>query len=253
MADAPANAQSESRSGMTNVLAVSVFWGSAGGLILISLAVIVAAALGSPETGKASEKVFSAVFPLFGTWVGTVLAFFFSRQNFESANQSMQGVVDRLSPDDRLRATPVKDAMISRDKMVVVTVTGDDDGTVSVADLRSKLTATVTRVPVLNDNGTARYIVHESVIYRYIADHPPTADGTLANLVQDAAIGPMLKRFAYVAVNGTLADAKRNMEALAGAQDVFVTDDGTETKEVRGWLTNVDIQKNIDLGRTATT
>jgi hypothetical protein len=29
-------------------------------------------------------------------------------------------------------------------------------------------------------------------------------------------------------VTANLADAKRNMEALAGAQDVFVTDDGSQ-------------------------
>jgi hypothetical protein len=245
MPDPTIDVEAAARTKVTNVLALSVFWGALIGVVLISFALIAAAALGAKDSTSASEKVFAALVPLFGTWVGTILAFYFSRQNFEAANQSLQNIVNRLSPDDRLRLTPVKDAMIPRDKMVVIVVSNNNDAAITVADLRSKLTATVTRLPVLNDNGTARYIVHESMIYRYIAEH--TGDGTLADIVQRPEIGQMIKRFGFVSLTGSLADAKRNMEAISGAQDVFVTDDGTESKEVRGWLTNVDVQKNIDL------
>src|SRR5215469_7323622 len=118
MPDPTTDAESVARSKVTNVLALSVFWGSLIGLVSVSFALIAAAALGAKDTTTASERVFAALVPLFGTWVGTILAFFFTRQNFEVANQSLQNVVSRLSPDDRLRLTPVKDAMISRDKMV---------------------------------------------------------------------------------------------------------------------------------------
>jgi hypothetical protein len=39
------------------------------------------------------DKVFSALVPLFGTWAGTILAFYFARENFDSANQSVQRLV----------------------------------------------------------------------------------------------------------------------------------------------------------------
>jgi len=55
------------------------------------------------------------------------------------------------------------------------------------------------------------------------------------------------KKIGYVQRTGTLADAKAAMEAVPGAQDVFVTDTGDHTGRVVGWLTDVDISQNIEL------
>jgi hypothetical protein len=252
-----------SASAVIDKLAQTVFWVSTVGLLVVSIAVIVASLpFANTPTGNAAgiaaEKVFSAIVPLFGTWVGAIIAHYFSRENFKSASDSVQQMAARISPDDQLRATPVKSAMIPRDKMVAETVTGNDDAGVSFASLRSKLTPTVTRVPILNNNGTARYVVHESLIYRYIADNSSAGafnpqQHNLANLVQHATIGPMLNQFGFVSLEGSLADAKKAMEDIQGAQDVFVTQDGQRTQEVLGWLTNVDIQKNIDISKAQST
>jgi hypothetical protein len=42
---------------------------------------------------QGSTLIFNALLPLAGTWVGTVIAYYFSSKNFETANQSMQRVV----------------------------------------------------------------------------------------------------------------------------------------------------------------
>ena len=36
-------------------------------------------------TGGLNEKVFFALLPMFGTWIGTVIAFYFGKENFNAA------------------------------------------------------------------------------------------------------------------------------------------------------------------------
>src|SRR5215216_1658496 len=58
-----------------------------------------------------AQNVFNAVLPLFGTWVGTVLAYYFSRENFAAASDSTQQLVRDLK-EERLNSTLVADVMI---------------------------------------------------------------------------------------------------------------------------------------------
>ncbi len=78
------------------------------GLIGLAIAVIgLAAADARPD---ATNDVFNALLPLLGTWVGTVLAFYFSRENFKSAQESVRHLAERLTPQERLRRVPVAEA-----------------------------------------------------------------------------------------------------------------------------------------------
>ncbi len=47
----------------------------------------------------------------------------------------------------------------------------------------------------------------------------------------------------FVAVTGSLADAKRAMESIEGSQDVMVTASGQYSEAIIGWITNVEIVK----------
>jgi hypothetical protein len=137
--------------------------------------------------------------------------------------------------------------MIPRDKMVAA----NNDAAVSFVALQTVLATPVSRIPVLNDDKSARYIIHESQLYKFVAQNSTQGAFTPANhhlgqLATDAAIGPKIKALAYVRVDATLADAKAEMERAPGAQDVIVTQDGTPRQPVLGWLTNVDIGKNLD-------
>ena len=65
-------------------LAMKIVAGSIGILLFISASVIaVNVAYGKPDAvADISRMVFSAILPLVGTWVGTVLAYYFSKDNF---------------------------------------------------------------------------------------------------------------------------------------------------------------------------
>src|SRR5262249_3880302 len=117
------------------------------------------------------DKIFAALIPLFGTWVGTILTFYFTRENFDAANRNMQQMVKQLTPDERLKAIDVRTAMIPRNKMVVQIVGNDSDTSVRFDALQGLLKPPVTRIPVLNADESARYVLHESMIYKYVAEH----------------------------------------------------------------------------------
>jgi hypothetical protein len=219
-------------------------------LILSVVGVLLISTLIISLDHDSADKVFSAIIPLFGTWVGTVLAFYFSKENFESASRSLHQAIASLSDDEKLKAKPIKEAMIARAKMSVIVMQGDDDRSVDLPSLQSKLGPNITRIPVLNANESVRYVLHESLIYKFVSEKSGAGafdpkQFSLADLVSHATIGPQLTLYGIIRIDGTLADAKQAMEKIPGAQDVFVTQSGTKSDPVQGWLTNVDITKNI--------
>lgn len=58
------------------------------------------------------KDVLTIVLPLIGTWVGTVLAFYFSRENFVAAARQTADLVRQLTPEQRLQGIPVTEAML---------------------------------------------------------------------------------------------------------------------------------------------
>jgi hypothetical protein len=59
-------------------------WGLAIGVTIISIAAVtlLARIIISRGTDTAAENVLNSVLPLLGTWVGTILAYYFSKENF---------------------------------------------------------------------------------------------------------------------------------------------------------------------------
>jgi hypothetical protein len=100
-----------------------------------------------------------------------------------------------------------------------------------------------TRVPVLGDGGKARYIIHRSMIDRFIAKYAMSGKSVgelkLADLLNEADMKELFAHsFAIVAPETRLSDAKIKMNEIKDAQDVLVTQDGTSETAVLGWLTN---------------
>src|SRR5690242_16592162 len=75
---------------------------SAGTIGSVALIALIGAALnGAVRFSRTTELIFNALLPLLGTWVGTVLAYYFSKQNFESATNSVQRMAE-LSAEQKL-------------------------------------------------------------------------------------------------------------------------------------------------------
>jgi hypothetical protein len=214
----------------------------------ISLVAIVAIWVGTQATGDNRNlvmTVFNALIPMFGTWVGTVIAFYFSRENFATAAKATRELVSQLG-DDALKQISVKDAWIPVTAIEAVTVDDAKEDTVLVSDIHAKLSSKVSRVPVWNQNKVGRYVIHESMIYKFMAEQNNKA-ATLRDFLGFATSGTTMKnivsKIGWVSPNATLGDAKEKMQSIPDCQDVFVTASGAMTEPVLGWITNADIAR----------
>lgn len=197
------------------------------------------------------QNIFNAVVPLIGTWIGTVITFYFTRENFEAANRSMQNVITNLTPQQKLQSKNVKDIMLSEDKATTVSLAaGGSDADIKLSDLNSLLNQTITRIPILEHDKVKRYIIHNSVITRYFTDNrsdPHLDSKTLADLISNPSVKAMVEKIGFVGINATMADAKAAMDAIPGCQDVFVTETGQADTPVRGFIMNTHIARCAEL------
>jgi len=215
-------------------------------LSLIGVVVLAVVIITSKTEQPQANLVLTSVLPLIGTWVGTVLAFYFSKASLETATQSVATIARQLSPEDKLKSKPVKEAMIARAQMHI-----EQPG----FNLRAALTWLTAenrgRVPVLDANDLPQFVVHRSVIDQFLAKnalaaHPVDPNTlTLTELLADTDLGPQIRdSFGLVAENATLGDAKTSMDASQFRQDVFITKTGMRTEPVLGWITNIILEDN---------
>jgi len=115
--------------------------------------------------------VMSSLLPLWGTWVGTVLAYYYSGANFEAASKSTQ---ELLSLDKKLASIPARQVMIPRSKIFPMTIKpGPKPEATLIADIRSEMASKdVQRMPVLYPDDIALYMIHLSTLDRFLAARP---------------------------------------------------------------------------------
>lgn len=110
--------------------------------------------------------------PLLGAWVGTVLACYFSRENYVAATENNAALLG-LTLEQRLQAIQAKSAMIPIAEAGVLK-TDKDDGNIKLKD--DILDGVVgksgrNRVPILGADGVVRYVLHRSMIDRFFGEH----------------------------------------------------------------------------------
>ncbi len=229
---------------LRDTLAIGITLTSIIGVIILSLIVIM-----KDESGANINMVFTAVLPLMGSWIGTVLAYYFSKDNFEAATRSVSEMARNMTPQEKLKSTPVKDQMIKRDQMfykksplaglMLVDVLDELDG------------GEWSRLPILNNNDQIEFLIHRSDIDHYMAQrlrrYPATdlSALTLQDMLNEYA--NLESNFGIVSENSTLADARTVMGQIPDCKDVFVTKNGNLNEEVLGWITNAIIVKNAQV------
>lgn len=215
-----------------------------------------------------TQLLLTALLPLFGAWVGTVLAYYFSREGFESASRAQLQLMKQLPLIERLRQFRVSDRMVPRERMDVLCLNEEQVASPESVALQKLLDVlkkrTVTRLPILGPRGEFFCLVHNSLKDRFIAAKAVdlAANGEVVKLAElrladllampndggDATtyptFGDLAKRaVAFACADKTLADAKEAMDHISGCQDVFVTRTGAPEEPVLGWLTNVEFAK----------
>jgi hypothetical protein len=220
----------------------------AGGTIAaISALTLGGAAMnGAKSFAATSQVLFNALLPLLGTWIGTVLAYYFSRKNFESASQSVERMVT-LTVDQKLGSLAVDKEMLRPEQITVQRIPpGKTAREVPLSEIRTKLGGRITRMPIVDERGVVQYILHQSGLFKFMADKALAGGSniaalTLQDLIEDAELKEWVTNIVYVPETATVAEAKKRMEDQRRCQDLIVTRSGNKDEPMRGWMTNVDI------------
>jgi hypothetical protein len=200
------------------------------------------------------QYVFGALLPLWGTWIGTVLAYYYSKQNFESANASVRQLVDKVTSEKKLDSIKAADVMIVKKDLIAQTIADGQAGRAAIklkADGLDYLAKNnIKRVILLNDKAVAQYAIHREIISLFIATQ------TTGKALEDLTLDDMFTHgsneikaiftngMGFISKDATLLAAKNIMTQNKSCQDVFVTQTGDAAEPVLGWITNVTIAAN---------
>jgi hypothetical protein len=193
----------------------------------------------SNNAAETSELVFTSVLPILGTWVGTVLAFYFARENLEAATSST------LALTGRDRATPVTQVMIREADITAFDLAGRDPSSVKLSEVRARMRDVdppSRRLPIRNAQRAVLYVIHDSTLAAFAESQSKTleqiADMTIGDLVKNADMRQLIEAIGFVSETADIAEARRVMSSIDKCNDVFVTPGGNKEERAIGWLTN---------------
>lgn len=149
------------------------------------------------------------------------------------------------------RAVPVTSRMIPISDFFYKILDESNSKLLKLKELIQELDSRgLNRLPIFNEKGHPKYIVHRSMIDKFIVKQVLSSLGdpkdlTLESLFSDKEMKDMFeKTFVVVKRQATLEEAKKAMLDTPGCSDIFVTTEGNLNEPVLGWLTNVDITRN---------
>ena len=217
-------------------LAFGIVGVSIVGIVILATVAIWLADENRPEM---SRLVFSAVLPLLGTWVGTVLAFYFARENLQAATEST------LALAGREMAVPVSRVMIPEADFIAYDLgTSEDVNAVPLAAVHAKMgeiSPPSRRLPIRDVSGAVLYVIHDSTLTAFAESQGQASvaiDKVLGDMLAVPEFMELIEAIGFVHENATVADARRVMGSTKNCNDVFVTSTGKRDERAVGWLTN---------------
>lgn len=200
------------------------------------------------------KDILTIILPLVGTWVGTVLAFYFSRENFVAAAKQTSDLVRQLTPEQRLQSIAVTEAMLDMTSSTTLKLTlakPEDAAKLKVkADVVEALLEKNkrNRLPIVDEAGRILYVLHRSYIDKFLVNRAEAggtqlADATLQELLANDELKTVFQAFAVVGKDARLIAVKQAMDGNSNCSDAFVTEDGTKGSKAIGWITNIIVQE----------
>ncbi|MCR2824947.1 hypothetical protein [Microbacterium sp. zg.Y909] len=196
-----------------------------------------------------ARLIFAAVLPLFGTWIGTVLAFYFAKENLQAASDTTLKTLEMSGTFTQ--ETKVKDVMTPLALISPLRRVPDKAAAGSVA-LRGLYQAMKdsknSRVPIITNGDIVLMVVHEPDIDKFAqlegVKSAELADSeTIATLRGNEDLKRAVDTFSAVGEGATLGEAREAMNRVPGSKDVFVTSNGKSSGKILGWLTNSDLAR----------
>lgn len=224
-------------------------------ILIGSLAVIVAVGTVAIvlKPAENSITIFNMILPMVATWVGTILAFYFGRENFEAASKQVQNMANKMSkePSGAMLVTAVMKPF--EDMIYYQMEAGKSEADITIEALQKKLALKdkASRIPIVDENKVLKYMIHESSMDKYLASGKAKTDNLKLFFdwwMKEYSVEFIFnKAFIIVPEKTSLNDANEKMEQLPYCRDVFVTRGGTPQEPVIGWLSNITLLKFLEV------
>jgi hypothetical protein len=223
-------------------------------LVLTMALMIIFTSLATDAHPKVKESidtlllgVFGSVLPILATWVGTVIAFYFTNESYRQAAEATAAATASLRPS----GPKVTERMIPYDKIGKIEVDRQAARAVRIVDIEALMKEPVTRLVLFDATTRSPIFVIRRKLYPsewLDADGKLAVDADEAPVVGDVTVQDYLNGngganandaalFGFVAPGATLEEARLVMREIHGA-DVFVTLTGQKTEQALGWLTD---------------
>jgi len=211
-------------------------WIVTAGLIVVVLFGILVIYSGKED---AAQWAFTGVVPLLASWIGTVLAFYFGRENFETATKYMLSLSKETLDD-----IPVENMMISEKTMVYLKMNDSQTNEVwgnkklkEIIDFFTKVRKD--RIPILSDDGllTPKYILHLHKLTE--ADNKEQTLFDFLNQHKEKFRFKTENGFITVKASTSLEKANKSRTNQSNCKDIFVTENGASNGKVIGWVTDI--------------
>ncbi len=218
---------------------------------IVGIALVAGVAIVFSDTRpQTTQMVFTAVVPLLASWVGAVIAYYFSSESMDAATRNVK---ELMPVEEKLKAIPVTKVMIKLSEMAKFKY----DDAQKVQDILTTLKATGKgeRLPFLDNKNYPIYMLHKSALDSALVEATRQDSGlvlaevTLQQLFDKV---PGLKvlamgSFGTLERDATLETARSEMLRINDCQDVFITEKGTKDSPVAGWITNGIVEENSKL------
>ncbi len=234
-------------------------------MAILIFVIIFAKCIGSENSSLNPETVFTAIIGLVGSWVGAIIAFYYSKDNFEAASKASNELVAKVSQNNH-HTTTAKEIMMTTNQLVSITYNTND-----TTNEKYKLSVIIeekfkgnNRLPIFSEDLKPLYILHRSVLDKFISskffankDDDTSSELYLKDLLEVEKIKSQMSAFVTAKETDSLAVVKALMERKVVemeddnknvlVSDAFVTQNGTDNSVALGWISNVMISQKADI------
>lgn len=269
--NAPNQQPSTNGKPFVNTFALIVTWLSAGILVILLLMAFFYMCCKDCPAFENIKTLFNILLPVIGTWMGTMLAFYFSKENFKAANEQAANLANSMNNDNASVQASVTDIMIKpNDSILLLLKDMDEFKGKTLSELIQKMEETNSdRLPIL-EKDTLKFIflIYRTTIERFIV---AVAKGEVkikgAAVASDAIPGLKMQdmfdsdfklfkdienyKACFLPVGATMDKVKEAMQNNAICQDVFITATGKSDEKVEGWITNLMVIEKAALFKKA--
>lgn len=194
---------------------------------------------------ESSKWVFNAIIPLIASWIGTILAYHFGRENYEAATKHALAL-----NKETIAEIKVGNIMIDVKTIFYQKMDPEDYSKTLISKLIDDYTkAEKDRILIFSNDFNPKFVIHRSTLAEYLNQKSASVDK--ANLSLKNFLDDNQNKFSFgtesgfgiVSIDDSVNVAFNKMNSIKNCQDVIITDSGNEKGKVIGWLTDTLINR----------